>query len=112
MASSWRVSTASSSSPSCSRPRWAIHRTCSGVSVAWDTANFPGSYVRLDRERLPLDRPLDPPAADTLDAHPLAHHRAALLALQRLQVGLECPPADARHLAADAAEVLRLTPAA
>src|SRR5947209_2599678 len=62
-------------------------------------------------ERLAPLRPLHPAAADALHADAHALDAAAHLALDALQVGVEDPLADARHLAADAAEVLGLTAA-
>ena len=60
-------------------------------------------------ERLAADRALDAAAADALHADAGAADGAVLLHdLDVLQVRLEDAPADAGHLAADAAEVLGL----
>src|SRR5581483_11081010 len=59
-------------------------------------------------ERLLLLGALDAAAADAMGADALAHHRAAVLHLNALEVRAERAPADAGGLAADAAQVLGL----
>src|ERR1700733_14569697 len=115
----------SSASLSSRRASTAMSRTCWGVkeeALTGTSGNESSagevrraacrrSNVGRHRESLLLDRPLNQAAADALDAHALGFDGAAHLALERLQVGLEEPLADARGLAADAAEVLGLAAA-
>src|SRR5262245_57137363 len=107
MASSCGARTASSSSLSARRDRWAILRTSCGVR-GMAARRMAESRVGRHRERLLLDRPLHPAAADALHAHAQRLHRAADLALDGLQVRPEHALADAGRLAADAAQVLGL----
>src|SRR5215470_15442269 len=102
---SWPVIVASSASLSSSRASRA----------RWRTSSADRDTVRLQvgrhlEGRAPLG-PLDPAAADALDADAQGLDGAAHLALDGLQVGLEGPAADAGDLAADAAEVLGLAAA-
>src|SRR5208283_1726199 len=103
MAPSCRVIVSSSASLSCKRPRWATQRTSSAVR-AMDTSHLQARHL----EQLALLRPLHPAAADALDADAHALDGPFLDDLDVLQVRAEDAPADAGHLPADAAEVLRL----
>src|SRR6266540_2965607 len=64
--------------------------------------------ARRHLERLAALGTLHPAGADAGHAHALGLDRAADLALDALQVRLESPLGNARRLAADTAEVLRL----
>src|SRR5579885_2024395 len=105
MARSWRVMASNSAADRSRRARWATQRTSSGVSAMRSSA---GSEVGGHLEGAAALGPLHAAAADALDTDAQALHRAADLALDVLQVGLEGAAADAGRLAADAAEVLGL----
>src|SRR5438874_291166 len=101
MALSWGTIVASSASVNSRRARWAIQRAWSRVMAMTSRARHLEGFA--------LDGTLHATAADALDAHARLPHRTFLVGdLDRLQVGPEDAPADARDLATDAAEVFRL----
>ena len=59
-------------------------------------------------ERFAFGGSFDPAAADALDTNPLAPDGAVDLHLDALKVRAKRPPADARDLPADAAQILGL----
>src|SRR4051794_15140382 len=97
---------ARSASDSSSRASFATVRTSSRDRDMGDTRRAAGGSDGRHAERLPLDRPLNLPAPDALDADPGAGGLAVLDHLHALKVRLELPPADAGNLLAHPAEVL------
>src|SRR5438094_6632997 len=97
----------SSSAPTSSRARWAIHFASSRV-IAMGEPGLDAGHL----ERFALDRALHATAADALDADAgLVHGAVGAGDLDVLEVGPEHAPADAGDLPADAAEVFRLAAA-